>query len=284
LESLKTLFKEERDRSFERFKVELAGIQEKIEEVNGRVDGISDMVEVKIDEAMSSVDGSVREIETSYLKTGNELKDRVQNSIDGINSEVEEIRVKVDDMKENVVKDVSDTLGYFRIDVEKEIEESRELIYEKGRELQELVTSLAGGAKADLEASHGEAEKTLRGFEIEVAEVQGRIEKRVGDIERRIREFEKESTVLKRAIRFKDIMMQLKEDKKDILSMRKVIDNLKRDEGDISAKVRQLKSEKKLVQDIAKNAEQAIGLITVVDEKIKLIEGERELLEREGAS
>jgi chromosome segregation ATPase len=55
---------------------------------------------------------------------------------------------------------------------------------------------------------------------------------------------------------------------------------LKRDEGDISAKVRQLKSEKKLVQDIARNAEQAIGLITVVDEKIKLIEGERELLER----
>jgi chromosome segregation ATPase len=240
---------------------------------------------------MSRVDGRVREIETSYLKTGNELKDRLQNSIDGINSEVEEIREKVDGMKEKVLGDVSDALGYFRSDVEKEIGGSRELIYEKGRELQELVTSLAGGAKADLEASHGEAEKTLHGFEIEVAEVQDRIEKRVGDIERRIDEFERESTVLKRAIRFKekveedierfsDIMMQLKEDKKDILSMRKVIDNLKRDEGDISAKVRQLKSEKKLVQDIAKNAEQAIGLITVVDEKIKLIEGERELLER----
>ncbi len=291
LESLKTLFKEERDRSVERFKVELAGIQEKIEEVNGRVDGISDMVEGKIDEAMSSVDGSVREIETSYLKTGNELKDRLQNNIDGINSEVEEIREKVDGMKENVLGDVSDALDYFRSNVEKEIEGSRELIYEKGRELQELVTSLAGGAKADLEASHGEAEKALRGFEIEAAEVHDRIEKRAGDIERRIDEFERESTVLKRAIRFKekveedierfsDIMMQLKEDKKDILSMRKVIDNLKRDEGDISAKVRQLKSEKKLVQDIAKNAEQAIGLIAVVDEKIKLIEGERELLER----
>ena len=79
---------------------------------------------------------------------------------------------------------------------------------------------------------------------------------------------------------FSDIMLQLKEDKKDILSMRKLIDGLKRDEGDISAKVRQLKSEKKLVQDIAKNAEQAIGLITVVDEKIKLIGEERDLLEK----
>jgi chromosome segregation ATPase len=175
--------------------------------------------------------------------------------------------------------------------VEKELESSRELIYEKCRELQELVTSIAGGAKAELEASHGEAEQTLRGFETEVSEVQDRIEKRVGDIEQRINTFEKDSTVLKRAIRFKekvevdierfsDIMMQLKEDRKDILSLRKVIDTLKRDEGDISAKVRQLKSEKKLVQDIARNAEQAIGLISVVDEKIKLIEEEREVLER----
>jgi len=291
LENLKTLFKEERDRSVERFKVELAGIQEKIEGVNGRVDGISGMVEGKIHEAMSSVDGIVREIETSYLNTGDELKEKLQSSIGSINGEVEEIRGKVDSMKEKVVADVSDALAYFRSDVEKQIEGSRELIYEKGRELQELVNSLASGAKAELETSHGEAENTLHGFETEVADVQDRIEKRVEDIEQRIANFEKESTVLKRSIRFKekveedierfsDIMMQLKEDKKDILSMRKVIDNLKRDEGDISAKVRHLKSEKKLVQDIARNAEQAIGLITVVDEKIKLIEGERELLER----
>jgi len=291
LENLKSLFKEEKDRSVERFKVDLAGIQEKIEAVGGRVDGIGSMVEDKIHEAMSSVEGSVREIETSYLNTGNELKEQLQNSIGSINGEVEDIRDKVDSMKEKVVGDVTDALEFFRSDVEKQIEGSRELIYEKGRELQELVNSLASGAKAELEASHEEAEKTLQGFEAEAEDVRSRIEKRVDDIEQRIANFEKESTVLKRSIRFKekveedierfsDIMMQLKEDKKDILSMRKVIDNLKRDEGDISAKVRQLKSEKKLVQDIARNAEQAIGLIAVVDEKIKLIEGERELLER----
>ncbi len=291
LESLKTLFKEERDRSVKGFKVELAGINEKIEEVNGKVEDMSGVLERKIEEALSSVDGSVREIETNYLKTGDELNNRLQKSIDGMNREVAEIREKVDGMKETVVNDVSGALDYFKNDVEKEIESNRELIYEKGRELQELVTSIAGGAKAELEASHGEAEQTLRGFEREVAEVQDRIEKRVGDIEQRINNFERDSTVLKRAVRFKEkveedierfsgIMIQLKEDRKDILSLRKVIDTLKRDEGDISAKVRQLKSEKKLVQDIAKNAEQAIGLIAVVDEKIKLIEEEREILER----
>jgi DNA repair exonuclease SbcCD ATPase subunit len=291
LENLKSLFKEEKDKSVERFKVDLTGIQEKIEELGGRVDGISTMVEDKINDAMSSVDASVREIETSYLNTGDELKDKLQSSIGSMNDEVQELRGKVDSMKEKVVGDVSDALAYFRKDVEKQMEDSREHIYEKGRELQELVNSLAEGAKAELESSHGEAETALHGFETEVSEVQSRIEKRVEEIEQRIGNFEKESTVLKRSIRFKekveedierfsDIMMQLKEDKKDILSMRKLIDNLKRDEGDISAKVRHLKSEKKLVQDIAKNAEQAIGLITVVDEKIKLIEGERELLER----
>ena len=62
----------------------------------------------------------------------------------------------------------------------------------QGRELQELVNSLASGAKAELETSHGEAEKTLHGFETEVADVQSRIEKRVGDIEQRIANFEKE--------------------------------------------------------------------------------------------
>jgi DNA repair exonuclease SbcCD ATPase subunit len=291
LENLKSLFNEEKDRSLQRFKVDLTGIQEKIEEVGGRVDGIGSTVEKKIHEAMKNVDVQVKEIETSYLNTGDEMKERLQSSLGRINGEVEEMRHRVDGMKEKVVGDVTDALSSFRSDMEKQIEGSRELIYEKGRELQELVNSLAAGAKAELESSHEEAQKTLKGFEEEVAEVQERIEKRVGDIEQRISSFEKESTVLKRSIRFKekveedierfsDIMMQLKEDKKDILSMKKLIDNLKRDEGDISAKVRQLKSEKKLVQDIARNAEQAIGLITVVDEKIKLIEGERELLER----
>ena len=77
-----------------------------------------------------------------------------------------------------------------------------------------------------------------------------------------------------------DLIAQVKEDKKDILSLRKVIQTLKRDEGDISARVRQLKSEKRAVQDIAKNAEQAISLITVVEEKIQLIGTQKESLDK----
>jgi chromosome segregation ATPase len=291
LESLKTLFKEERDRSVGRFRVELAGINEKVDEVNNRVDDIRGMVERKINEATAGVDGRVKEIETSYLKTGDELKERLERDLETMDGEVEKIREKVGGLKENVVSDVTGALDYFKKDVDRELEGHRELIYEKGRELQELVTSIADGAKSELQQSHREAEDTLKGFEDMVQATQERLENRVEGIEQRIRAFERDSTVLKRAVRFKEkveedieqfsgIMLQLKEDKRDILSLRKVVDNLKRDEGDISAKVRQLKSEKKLVQDIAKNAEQAIGLITVVDEKIKLIEQEQELLDR----
>ena len=83
--------------------------------------------------------------------------------------------------------------------------------------------------KAELKKSHQEAEDALQGFEIGAREVEGRMEKRVQDIEGRISTFEKESTVLKRAVRFKekveediqqfsDIMLQLKEDKKDMFA------------------------------------------------------------------
>jgi chromosome segregation ATPase len=291
LENLKNLFKEERDRSVERFRVELSDLNEQVQEVNSRVDDIRGALERKIAEAMKNVDSSVREVETSYLKTGDELKERLQRDLVHMKGEVEQIHEQVDGMKVSLIKDVTGAIDYFKKDVEKELEGHREEIYARGRELQELVVSIAEGAKAELNKSHQEAADELRGFEIGAREVQERMEKRVQDIEGRISTFEKESTVLKRAVRFKEkveeniqqfseIMIQLKEDKKDILSMRKVIDGLKRDEGDISAKVRQLKSEKKLVQDIAKNAEQAIGLITVVDEKIKLIEEERDLLEK----
>ena len=291
LENLKALFKEERDRSVERFKVELSELNEKVQEVNSRVDDVRGVVERKIEEAMAGVDDSVREIETSYLKTGDQMKDKMERDLESMKGEVEQIREKVDSLKQTVISDVTGAIDYFKKDIEKELEGHREHIYGKGRELQDLVTSITEAAKSDLQESHREAEDTLRGFETEAREVQERIEVRVRDIEERISNFSKESTVLKRAVRFKekveedierfsDIMIQLKEDKKDILSMRKLIDSLKRDEGDISAKVRQLKSEKKLVQDIAKNAEQAIGLISVVDEKIKLIEAERELLEK----
>jgi DNA repair exonuclease SbcCD ATPase subunit len=291
LENLKNLFKEERDRSVERFRVELSDLNEHVQEVNSSVDDIRGVIERKIAEAMENVDSSVKEVETSYLKTGDELKERLQRDLVHMKGEVEQIHEQVDGMKASLIKDVTGAIDYFKRDVEKELEGHREEIYARGRELQELVVSIAEGAKAELKKSHQEAEDALQGFEIGAREVEGRMEKRVQDIEGRISTFEKESTVLKRAVRFKekveediqqfsDIMLQLKEDKKDILSMRKVIDGLKRDEGDISAKVRQLKSEKKLVQDIAKNAEQAIGLITVVDEKIKLIEEERDLLEK----
>jgi chromosome segregation ATPase len=291
LENLKDLFKEERDRAVERFRVELSELNEHVQEVNSSVEDIRGVVERKIADALASVDGNVKEIETSYLKTGDELKERLERDLTHMKGEVEQIQEQVDGMKKAVIDDVTGAIDYFKKDVEKELGGHREEIYARGRELQELVVSIAEGTKAELKKSHQEAEDVLRGFEKEAHEVQERIEKRSLDIEKRISAFEKESTVLKRAVRFKekveediqqfsDIMLQLKEDKKDILSMRKLIDGLKRDEGDISAKVRQLKSEKKLVQDIAKNAEQAIGLITVVDEKIKLIEEERELLEK----
>jgi chromosome segregation ATPase len=291
LDNLKNLFKEERDRSVERFRVELSDINEQVQEVNSRVDDIRGVIEGKIAEAMENVDRSVREVETSYLKTGDELKEKLEKDLVHMKGEVEQIHGQVDGMKASLIDDVSGAIAYLKKDVDEELEKHREEIYARGRELQELVVSIAEGAKAELTKSHQEASDELRGFEAAAQDVQERMEKRVQDIEGRISTFEKESTVLKRAVRFKekveeniqqfsDIMLQLKEDKKDILSLRKVIDGLKRDEGDISAKVRQLKSEKKLVQDIAKNAEQAIGLITVVDEKIKLIEEERELLEK----
>jgi chromosome segregation ATPase len=290
LENLKSLFKEEKERSIERFREELAGVNEKIDTINEEVTQVQGTVESKIEEALGNVDGSVKEIETSYLKTEDELKEQLRANLDGIRVEVDGIKTKVDRLKGDVVKDVSDALEYFRKDVEKEISGQRENIYEKGRDLQDLVNSLAEGAKSELTESHKDASQKLSAFSSEVGEVQEGIETRITGIEKRISDFEKDSTVLRRAVKFKDkveedierfsdIMVGLKQDKKEIMSLKKVVENLKRDEGDIAAKVRQLKSEKKLVQDIAKNAEQAIGLIAVVDEKIKLIESERELLD-----
>ncbi len=290
LESLKALFKDEKDRVIAKYSQDLELIQKRLDEVNLHADSIRDAVDTKIEEALRGVEVSVKDFETSYLKSGDEMRASVQSNLDGLKGEIDDLRERVGGLKEAVVEEVRGSLEGFRRDMDQEFLLQIGAVQEKQKEVDGLVASITEKARQELEKTHREAEDTLRSFHVDVLRVRDDIERKITDIEKRIHDFERESAVLQKAVKFKErveedigrfseIMAQLKEDKKDIFSLRKVIQGLKRDEGDISAKVRQLKSEKKLVQDIAKNAEQAIGLISIVDEKIKLIESEKELLE-----
>ncbi len=291
LESLKALFEDEKKRSVSAFSEEFADFGKKIGVLNERVEEIQRSIDERIDEAVERASGNIEQVQTSYLKTEGEMKERIKAEIEAVNGELETLRTTVDTMKNTVLTDIDGALAHFKDEIEKELAGQRAAVQDREKEIQDYMHTVTANVRAEIEGSQKGAQESLREFEQEAGQVQAAIEKKISDIERRIRGFEKDSVVLKRAVKFKervesdidrfsDLIVQLKEDKKDILSLQKIIQSLKREEGDISAKVRQLKSERKLVQEIAKNAEQAIGLITLVDEKIKLIESERDVLEK----
>jgi len=211
--------------------------------------------------------------------------------LSGVMEEMERIREVVKGLKDEVVAEINQSLRQHRQAVDEVFAEHRNDVREKENELVGLLSSIAGNIKTEMERSQEKAREGLINFSKEVEQTRNKIEKRVDDVEKRIINFEKESQVIRKAVQYKEqievdidklteILRQLKEDKRDVASLRKIIQNLKKEEGDISAKVRHLKSEKKLVSDIAKNAEQAVGLISVVEEKIRFIESEKELLDK----
>jgi DNA repair exonuclease SbcCD ATPase subunit len=290
LENLKAIFKEEGERTLDNYKKSLSAIQEQIKELNQKTEGISISIDKKIEESIRVVEGNVQEFEKNYLKTEDEIAEEAKGKLGEVTKEVAQVKDSVQKLKEGILDEVTVSLKDFREEIDKSFIEHKNSFNAKQSEIVGLMESIAENTRVKIEDVHKESQDVLRGFEKEVTLVQERIERRTTEIEKRISSFEKESSIMKRAFRFKekveddiekllDLIAQVKEDKKDILSLRKVIQTLKRDEGDIAAKVRQLKSEKRAVQDIAKNAEQAIGLITVVDEKIQLIDTQKESLE-----
>lgn len=290
LETLKEIFKEEGQKQLERYRKDLQGLSDEIATLSSRTEKIHGVIDKKLEEALRSVGENVQEMEKSYLKTGEEIQGRAQKELGSVSKEIEDVKGTVRGLKEGVVNEVQSSLVNFRAEVEQSFEEHRRTVSEREAEILRSMESIAESTEARISESHKDAEELLHGFESEAGAVQDRVERRTSEIEKRIAAFEKESSTIKRAIRYKekveeeiekliDLVAQVKEDKKDILSLRKVIQTLKRDEGDISARVRQLKSEKKTVSDIAKNAEQAVGLIAVVEEKLGLITSQRDLLE-----
>jgi DNA repair exonuclease SbcCD ATPase subunit len=290
LESLKEIFREEGYKQLERYREDLEGLRDEIADLSSKTEGIHGIIDTKLEEALRSVDENVQEMEKSYLKTEDEIKGRAKQDLGGVTEEIDGIRETVRGLKEGIVEEVQSSLSHFKGEVERSFEDHRRQVSEREAEILRSMESIAESTQARISESHKEAEAVLGGFEKEVENVQSRVEHRTSEIEKRIATFEKESITIKRAVRYKekveeeiekliDLVSQVKEDKKDIMSLRKVIGTLKRDEGDISARVRQLKGEKKAVSDIAKNAEQAIGLIAVVEEKLGLITSQKELLE-----
>jgi len=290
LGSLKEIFKEEGQKQLDRYRGDLGRLREEIDKLSSRTEGIHGLIDKKLEESLHSVEENVHEIEKSYLKTEEEIESRAKRGLSGVNEEIDSIRKKVQDLRDTIVEEVNVSLVGFKEEVERGFEEHRRTVNDREAEILRSMESIAESTHTRLSESQKEAEEVLRGFEREVAAVQDRVERRTSDIEKRIAAFEKESSTIKRAMRYKekveediekliDLVSQVKEDKKDIVSLKKVIQTLKRDEGDISLRVRQLKSDKKTVSDIAKNAEQAIGLIAVVDEKLDLISSQKQLLE-----
>jgi chromosome segregation ATPase len=327
LESLKDMFRDEKERVLGKYNKEVSAVGERIEALSSRsetvrsaieeragalnkkidgfrsaleeriaelgktVDNIRAVVGERVETAIREVEGNVRAAETSYLKTGDELTGRVRNELERVEEEVERIRETVDALKGDLVQETKNALVQFRQGVDGTFAEHRSAFSEKEREIREIVDSTVTGLRSEISRSERDAGETLKGFEDKVVMVQKKIEKRVSDIERRIADFEKESQIIKRAVEFKDevkeeidklsdYIVQIKEDKKDIFELGRAIDALKKDEGDIAAKVRNLKGEKKLVFDIAKNAEAAVALVSVVEEKIKLVQSEKERLDK----
>ena len=272
------------NRRLESFRVQM---EEKISGLNGAVDDVRSVIGERVETAVRGVEGSVKAAETSYLRTGDELAGKLRKELERIESEIGRTRETVGGLRDAMMKETRDHLTQFRDAFEGSFEEHKDAFRDKEEELKSLVDSTVEGIRAEVSKSEKSAGEALKSFEEKAGSVQRKIEKRVQEIEKRISDFERDSQIIKKAVQFKDevkeeieklsdYIFQIKEDKKDILELRKVIDALKRDEGDIAAKVRSLKSEKKLVFDIAKNAENAVGLITVVEEKIKLIEGQKD--------
>jgi chromosome segregation ATPase len=291
LQNLKDLFREEGSRQLERYRSDLEKLGEEIGGLSVRTEEIHGAIDRKIEESLQSVEKNVREIEKSYLKTGEEIERQAKSGLVDVTGEIEEIRRTVRGLKDGMIGEVNGSLGGFREEVEKRFAEHRRTVGDRESEILRGMEEIAERTKTSMDQSRREAEDLIAGFEREAREVQDRVERRTQELEKRIAVFEKESSSIKRAVRYRekveedvekliDLASQVKEDKKEIMSLKKVIQTLKRDEGDISARVRQLKSEKKAVSDIARNAEQAIGMITVVEEKLGLISSQKDILER----
>jgi DNA repair exonuclease SbcCD ATPase subunit len=289
LENLRVLFREEKEKVLERHGREAKELEQRVEGIRGRVEEIQGVIDLRVEEALKAAQDDVAQMETNYLRVGEEMAASARERLSGVTGEIERIREVVKGLKEEVVGEINESLGQHRKTVDEVFAAYRNEIKEKERELFDYVKELADDVRAEAESSQQEARERLAEFSKEADMVRSKVEKRVDELEKRIIVFERETAVVKKAVqlkeqieldieKFTDVLRQLKADKKDIASLRKIIQNLKKDEGDISAKVRQLKSEKKLVSDIAKNAEHAVGLISVVEERIHTIESEKEML------
>jgi len=291
LENLKSLFKGEKERVVTGYSRELEGLSMKIEDLGRRVDDIHGIVEEKVQEAVKEAQKHLGEMEISYVKTGEGMTGQVKESLKVLSSEIEDIRSGINSLKKEVEEEIREIVTQYSLDLNREFSDKLSNLREREEAIVDLVKKLSEEAKARIEQSQVSAEEVMEKFQKQVEDTYKKVEQRIFELEVKINSFEKETSIIKRAGKFKErveqdieklneIMLQLKEDKKDINGMKKVIDRLKKDEGDITARVRQLKGDKKLVYNIAKNAEHAIGLISMVDEKINFIEKQGELLEK----
>jgi len=291
LENLKSIFKEEKQRVVTGYSRELEEMSIKIKDLGQRLEEVNALIEEKVKEAVTGAKEHLGELETSYLKTGEEMTEQVRAGVNALYSEIDEIKSWVNSLKSEVEKDIREIISQYSTELDKDFSGKITTLKEREEAIVKLVKKASEDARSEIEGLFPSSEEVLGKFQQQVEETYKKVEQRIFELEARINSFEKETSIIKRAGKFKekveqdieklnDIMVQLKEDKKDITAMKKVIDRLKKDEGDITARVRQLKGEKKLVNDIAKNAEHAIGLISMVDEKINFIEKQGEYLEK----
>jgi len=291
LENLKKIFRDEKERVIASYDKRLVNLKSSMKEIDNRVDGIHKVINGRIKDAMDKALENIKSVETNYLNNEDQQIEKSKNNLSVLKDEINLIKENIENHKQEVLGDINITLRDFKGEFEKELKDHSNRLQDKKKEIFEYLNSITENTMGSITKSKDEAEAIFKDFEENVGSAQVKVDNRIKDIEKRIAEFEKESSIIKKASRFKDkvkqdiesfsdLIYQLKGDKKDIMSLKKIIQNLKRDEGDISAKVRQLKGDKKMVSDIAKNAEKAIGLITVVEDKIKFIEEERDTVEK----
>ena len=291
IETLKQLFADERDKTLARYSEDIRALEERISQINSELREVGDRVKSSVEEAIDQAKKYVEEIETSYLKTGEELEGKVKERFAEISDEIEKLREEVSRAKDRVISEIEEESKAVIERGKEEIARQKEVLTQREKELFELIKSLSDSSVAEIERHRQDVISLLTDFRDELEIAEKRINSRMKSIEDRIASFEKETSIIRKAERFREkvqqdierfseMLSQLKEDKQDLQSLNKMIEKLKRDEGDISARIRQLKGEKRTVNDIAKNAEKAIGLISMVEEKIKFIENERELLNR----
>lgn len=291
IETLKQLFADERDKALAKYTESIKSLESRLAYINDELDGVSSRINSSIEEALEETRRYVKEIETSYLKTGEELGGRAKEKFEKIAGDIKKLRSEILELREKVISEIEERSEEIIQESRDEINRQKDIITQREKEFFELIKSLSDSSIAEIEKSRQDVISLLGNFREELEIAEKRINSRMKAIEDRIASFERETSIIRKAERFRDkvqqdierfneMLSQLKEDKQDIQSLNKMIEKLKRDEGDISARIRQLKSEKRTVNDIAKNAEKAIGLITMVEEKIKFIENERELLNR----